>query len=199
MRSRLILAVVAVLLLVVIIAGWIEIEHGFSARDHPTALEAVVARKVRMMAIPRQAKNEKNPYVPAPDTLTEARRHFADHCAICHGNDGSGNTTIGRNLYPKAPDMRLAATQGLTDGELYYVIRNGVRLSGMPGWGEAHAMDEDSWKLVLFIRHLPNLTPDEEKDMEQYNPKSAAERAEEEEEEQFLKGGNPPSSTQHQN
>ena len=136
MRPRLILAVMAVLLLVLIIAGWIEIEHGFSARDLPTALEAIVARKVRMMAIPPEAKNEKNPYVPSPDTLTEARRHFADHCAICHGNDGSGNTTIGRNLYPKAPNMRLEGTQALTDGQLYYIIHNGIRLSGMPAWGE---------------------------------------------------------------
>jgi mono/diheme cytochrome c family protein len=199
MRARLILAVVVIVLLVVIITGWIEIRHGFRARDNPTVLEAFVARKVRMMAIPREAKNENNPYAPVPDTLTEARHHFADHCALCHGNDGRGNTTIGRNLYPKAPDMRLAATQNLTDGELYYIIHNGIRLSGMPAWGEAHAKDEDSWKLVLFIRHLPKLTPKEEKDMERYNPKSAAEHSEEEEEEQFLKGGNPPRTTQHQN
>ena len=109
MRPRLILAVMAVLLLVLIIAGWIEIEHGFSARDLPTALEAIVARKVRMMAIPPEAKNEKNPYVPSPDTLTEARRHFADHCAICHGNDGRGNTTMAEISTPKP---RICALRG---------------------------------------------------------------------------------------
>jgi mono/diheme cytochrome c family protein len=178
--------------LTVIVAGWIETRHGFSARDNAPAIEAFVARRVRIMATPSRAKYETNPYAPTPDVLTEARRHFADHCAICHGNDGSGNTAIGKNLYPKAPDMRLPATQNLTDGELYYIIHNGIRLSGMPAWGEARGKDEDSWKLVLFIRHLPKLTPEEEKDMERYNPKSAAERAEEEEEEEFLKGGNPP-------
>ena len=176
-----------------IILAWTEIQYGFSARDHPTAVEAFVARKVRMMAIPSDARRDRNPYTATPEILLDARRHFADHCAICHGNDGSGNTTIGKNLYPKAPDMRLSGTQTLTDGELYYIIHNGIRLSGMPAWGEAHGNDEDSWKLVLFIRHLPKLTPEEEKDMEQYNPQSRAERAQEEQEEEFLKGGNPPS------
>ncbi len=195
MRGRLILLVIGIVLLVIFIAGWIEIRHGFSARDNPTTLEAFVARKVRMMAIPRKAKSQKNPLATTPELLTEARHHFADHCAICHGNDGRGNTTIGRNLYPKAPDMRLPATQNLTDGELYYIIHNGIRLTGMPAWGEEHAKDEDSWKLVVFIRHLPKLTLEEERDLEQYNPKSAAERAEEEEEEKFLEGGNPPTST----
>ncbi len=198
MRSRWTLAVIAVVLCAVIIVGWIEVQHGFSARDNPTALEAFVARKVRMMAIPSDTKNQKNPYTATAEILTDARRHFADHCATCHGNDGRGNTAIGRNLYPKAPDMRLQATQDLTDGALYYIIHNGIRLTGMPAWGEAQGNDEDSWKLVLFIRHLPKLTPDEEKDMEAYNPKSAMERAEEEEEEQFLGGQTQSETINHQ-
>ena len=93
-----------------------------------------------------------------PANLARARAHFADHCAICHANNGSGNTDIGRNLYPKAPDMRLPQTQNLTDGELYYTIHNGIRLTGMPAWGSAEK-DEDSWELVLFIHNLPQLTP----------------------------------------
>ena len=194
MRTKLVLTTVVVVLAVVVIAGWIEIRHGLSARDNPTALEAFVARTVRKMAMPAKAKNQKNPYTATPELLTEARRHFADHCATCHGNDGSGNTSIGRNLYPKAPDMRLPDTQGLSDGQIYYIIHNGIRLTGMPAWGEANKKDadEDSWQLVLFIRHLPKLTPEEEKDMEQSNPKSTMEHDEEVEEEEFLKGGNPP-------
>ena len=100
----------------------------------------------------------KNPLKPTELAVAEARDHFADHCAICHGNDGSGHTVIGRNLYPPVPDMRLASTQHLVDGELYSIIKYGVRLTGMPGWGGS---DEENWKLVLFIRHLPNLTKEE--------------------------------------
>jgi len=115
---------------------------------------------------------------------------LADHCASCHGNKGDGNTEIGQNLYPPAPDMRLPATQQLSDGELYYIIHNGVRWTGMPAWGEpGNDNDQDSWKLVIFIRHLPSLTADELHGMERFNPKSDADREEEKEEQEFLNGG----------
>jgi mono/diheme cytochrome c family protein len=199
MRLRVPLAVVAVVLVVGIAIGWREIQHGFSARDNPAGLEKLVARTMRNLAIPKGAKNQKNPYAATPERLAEARHHFADHCATCHANDGSGNTTMGQNLYPKAPDMRLPETQSLSDGQIYYIIHNGIRLTGMPAWGETNKndQDEDSWKLVLFIRHVTNLTAEERKDMEQFNPKSPAERAEDKEEEEFLKGGNPPAMNKH--
>lgn len=183
------IAVIVVSLLIVLGTGtllWIKtMAGGFSARERPSAMETVVARTARQMAIPIDAKNQKNPFAPAADVLTDARRHFADHCAICHGNDGSGKTEIGQNLYPKAPDMRRPETQNLTDGQIYYVIHNGIRLTGMPAWG-AQEKDEDSWKLVVFIRHLPQLTPDEEREMEALNPKGPGEKQEEQEENQFL-------------
>jgi hypothetical protein len=92
--------------------------------------------------------------------------------------------------------MRGPETQSLSDGELYYIIRNGVRMTGMPAWGNPQDGDYDheSWMLVQFIRHLPQLTADEEEVMKRLNPKSAAERNEELEEEDFLNGKTP---TQH--
>ena len=185
---------------VMTIAGVVSVmRRGFSAREQPSALENYLATSVRALAVPTRARNERNPFLPSPDVLAEARAHFADHCAICHANDGSGKTEIGQNLYPKAPDMRLPRTQKLTDGELYYTIHNGIRLTGMPAWG-ADEKDDDSWKLVLFIRHLPELTPREEREMESLNPKGPAENQEEQEEEQFLNGepGNPtPKQSKH--
>ena len=136
-QTKVVIALGILLLAGLVYWGLVIARHGFSARDNPTALEAFVARQVRLMAIPSGTKNERNPYHPTPEILTEARRHFADHCAICHGNDGSGNTTMGKNLYPKVPDLRQPATQDLTDGEIYNIIHNGVRLTGMPAWGEA--------------------------------------------------------------
>ena len=161
--------------------------HCCGARQAPSAMEASLARFVRRWSLPSGARESKNPLTTSTELLQEASRHFADHCASCHGNDGSGNTEIGRNLCPPAPDMRLPVTQQLSDGEIYYIIHNGVRWTGMPAWGEA-ADDPDSWKLVLFIRHLPSLTADELHDMERFNPKSAAEHEEEKQEEDFLKG-----------
>jgi len=123
-----------------------------------------------------------------PDVLREGMAHWADHCASCHGNNGSGETMYGKTMYPRPPDMRLAPTQELSDGELYYTIKNGVRLSGMPAFGEPGDDDIDSWKLVAFIRHLPKLTEQEELQMEQLNPKTPEELQEEREEQQFLNG-----------
>ena len=167
--------------------GWVTIRCGFSARDNPSVVETYVAKTARRLSVPASERNAKNPFAASAEVLNEARAHFADHCAICHGNDGSGKTPIGQNLYPKTPDMRLPDTQDLTDGEVYYTIHNGIRLTGMPAWG-TEEKDEDSWKLVVFIRHLPQLTPAEEREMEALNPKGPAEKAEELEEEQFLNG-----------
>jgi mono/diheme cytochrome c family protein len=145
---------------------------------------------MRHYAVPRAARRAPNPVTLTDAVLAEARAHFADHCASCHGNDGRGNTAIGRNLYPRAPDMASSVTQSLTDGEIFYIIHNGVRLTGMPAWGDGTPEDDlESWKLVHFIRHLPRITPEEIAEMESLNPKTRAEREEEEQIRRFLEGG----------
>ena len=167
--------------------------HGLSARDEPTALEAFVARRMRRHALSGGARALQNPVPLADRVLSEARDHFADHCALCHGNDGRGQTAIGRNLYPKAPDMTSADTQSLSDGEIFYVIKNGIRLTGMPAWGEDTPEDDrESWKLVHFIRHLPRISPEELQEMEEANPRTREELEEEEEARRFLEGGEEP-------
>ena len=163
--------------------------RGFSARQQPTAMETWVARAARSAALPRDARNRANPAPNTAEGLAEARAHWADHCATCHANDGSGETELGRRTYPPAPDMRLPATQQLTDGELFYIIENGIRLTAMPAWGAGEQHDEqESWKLVHFIRHLPQLTDAEQEEMRKLNPKTRQELEEEKADEAFLKG-----------
>jgi mono/diheme cytochrome c family protein len=189
-RRKIVQFVILFLVVFIAVYGLLTLRHGFSVRDNPSRPEIVIARVARRLAVPAGAKRQQNPFRATPEMLTEARAHFADHCAICHANNGSGNTEIGQNLYPKAPDMRLPATQNMSDGELYYTIHNGIRLTGMPAWGSGD-LDDDSWKLVLFIRHLPRLTPEEEREMKRLNPKGLEERQEEQEEEQFLNEDQP--------
>ena len=163
--------------------------HGMSAREQPPSIESWIARRARELAVPSGIRNRANPVPRAPEALAEARAHWADHCASCHGNDGSGQTAMGRHMYPPAPDMRKPMTQGLSDGELFYIIQNGIRLTGMPAWGDGSDRDvEDSWKLVHFIRHLPEITLEERRKMEKMNPKGPDEWKEEAEEERFLRG-----------
>lgn len=199
-------AIVVISLLVAICAfavlSYLKISaNGFSARARPSIFEEEVAEAARDLAMPRSAKTMKNPIPATAQVLAEGRAHFADHCALCHGNDGRGKTAFGAGLYPKPPDLRAEDTQSMSDGELFFVIENGIRLSGMPAFGGQHSADA-SWKLVDFIRHLPQLSPQEELEMERLNPKGPDEVREEMEEDKFL-NGNPqavPSrpSTAHQ-
>jgi mono/diheme cytochrome c family protein len=174
------------------VAAFSIIQRGVSARDEPTAVEASLARLMRRLAMPRAERARPNPVPLTPQALASGRAHFADHCASCHGNDGKGETPIGRGLYPKAPDMTKADTQSLTDGEIFYVIRNGIRLTGMPAWGDGTpAEDGETWQLVHFIRSLPRLTPEEIEEMRALNPRTRQEWEEEEAARRFLEGEEP--------
>ena len=93
------------------------IRRGFRATTEPSSIERVVARSVRNFAIPSRARNETNPLQPSPEILQDAQNHFMARCASCHGNDGSGVTQMGRNLYPRVPDLRSPDTQTLSDGD----------------------------------------------------------------------------------
>jgi mono/diheme cytochrome c family protein len=187
---KLVKAVIVILALIgvcALVAGAVFMAGGVSAQQAPGRLESSLAPRLRSMAIPSSAKNMTNPVPTSAAAVKEGMDHFADHCAVCHANDGSGDTEMGKHLYPRVPDMRQPETQNLTDGELFYIIENGVRLTGMPAWGGEHGGGESSWKLVDFIRHLPKLTPDELKDMQRLNPRGPDEEAADE----FLKGGAP--------
>ncbi len=190
-KSFVITAAVAALVGLLSAGAWLSLSmamHGFSARAEPSRIERSLAAYARSAAMPASAKALRNPVPSSPDVLREAMVHFADHCAVCHANNGNGQTMFGGGMYPRPPDLRLAKTQDMTDGELFYIVENGIRMSGMPAFGGGGSTD-DSWKLVHFIRHLPRLTPAEESQMEALNPKSPDEIREEQEEEQFLNGG----------
>ena len=96
---------------------------------------------------------------------------------------------MGRGLSPRPPDMRLAPTQALTDGELFYIIEEGVRLTGMPGWSDGTAEGaQASWHLVQFIRRLPRLTDEEAAAIAARMPLSPADWRAREEERKYLAG-----------
>ncbi len=162
-----------VVLVIVVASAALLIHRGFRATNQPSALETAAARAMRNYSIPNTARDEKLLLDATPENLQDGRDAFLAKCQICHGHDGSGLTPVGQSLYPRVPDLRAAATQSLTDGEINYIIKNGVALTGMPAWGNPHQSEHnDSWKLVLYIR---SLRPPEQR--EQFQPKQPSSSA----------------------
>jgi len=190
-------AVLTLALVVCAGVGYV-VTTGLRAAPQPSAVEAAMARRVRGLAVPRAYARRVNPVSLSPDVLSAGLSHYADHCASCHAADGSGKTELGAGLFPKAPNMREAATQRLTDGELFYVIEHGIRFTGMPAWSTGTAAGETaSWQLVHAIRRLPRLTAVERGRMETLTPRSPEAVRQEIEEEEFLNGGDEPPPSTH--
>lgn len=176
MRALVPTAAAALLLAIVAGAGGLIYVKttGLRAQASPGRIETRVARAVRALAIPSDIRSRSNPIAPSDADVRKGMEHFAKYCAACHANNGSGaKTPYGGGLFPKPPDMRADPTQGLTDGELFYIIENGVRFTGMPAFGsgkEDAAGEKLAWQLVLFIRHLPRITDEDISRMEELNP-----------------------------
>ena len=164
-----------VLVVLMSLAGLLYVRAtGLRGQPEPGSFETRVARAVRGLAIPSEFKVRTNPLGTSEDVFRPGMEHFARYCAMCHANDGSGrDTPFGKGLFPKPPDLRGEATQSLTDGEIFYIIENGVRFTGMPAFGTGSADpagERLAWQLVSFIRHLPRITADEIGAMEALTP-----------------------------
>jgi hypothetical protein len=140
--------------------------QGFSTKEKPSWMESWFAQHARRISTPGGAREMKNPNRITEASMAEAREHWVVHCSMCHGIDGRGNTIFGRKMYPPVPNVNEGQTQQKTDGELFYIITNGVRLTGMPAFGGEDS-PESIWNLVAFMRRLPKLSPDELKQMQQ--------------------------------
>ncbi len=168
----------------------------FSTRVAPSRLETILAQTMRRLALTEHRQTLRAPHVTEA-ALVEAQLHWASHCANCHAPDGSGETMLGKNLYPPAPDLRSEVSQQLSDGEIYSAINNGIRLTGMPAWGEQGDDDSETWALVAFIRTLPTLSDATRSTIIENLPRTPQEETENREEDDFLRGATP-SPRQHE-
>lgn len=94
--------------------------------------------------------------LPATDeNIRAGRRNFTSYCMVCHGLDGQ-NTGVpfADKMSPPVPPLSSPAVQRYSDGQLHWIIRNGISPSGMPAAKEIFH-DDEIWQLVLYIRHLP--------------------------------------------
>src|SRR5271170_4703194 len=98
----------------------------------------------------------QNPLPATDEVVSQGQEVFLGSCAQCHGPEGLGDTNIGRNMAPPAMNLTSPHVQHWSDAELFWIIQNGVRLTGMPSW-RSSISDNDTWKLVRFIHNLPRL------------------------------------------
>ena len=152
-------AVITVLVLVAIvcIVGFTTLKAGgMSADQEPGGLEHAIATRLVKISVPSESRSAVNPFANNADAWQTAVAHYEDHCATCHGGDGRGHTEMGEHMYPRVPDLAGPVVQQLSDGTLFYIIQNGVRWTGMPGWKSEHEADE-TWRLVSLVRHMPSM------------------------------------------
>ncbi|HYB54148.1 MAG TPA: cytochrome c [Thermoanaerobaculia bacterium] len=125
-------------------------------------LEESLARFTLNRSVARRAPQASKPLVSSPERRRAGLAHYRENCVGCHGAPGVDAAEYGQGLNPPAPDLTLPRVQARSDGQLYWIVSNGVRMTGMPAFSPTHR-DEELWTIVAFLRHLPELTPEEEK------------------------------------
>ena len=103
-----------------------------------------------------------------PNRISRGAGQYADMCSGCHLAPGMKRTEISRGLYPRAPELRRKTD--LTPAEQFWIVKHGVKMTGMPAWGVTHE-DELLWDVVAFVRKLPELTPDQYETLVKNAPK----------------------------
>ena len=123
---------------------------------HPSEGETNLANAAKDVAIPLEAGQKKNPLPDTSEVVSQGREVFLGSCAQCHGADGRGDSDLGQSMAPPAMDLSSSHVQHWSDAELFWIIQNGVRPSGMPAW-HASISENDTWKLAHFIHSLPSV------------------------------------------
>ena len=147
------------------VAGGLVIASGrvsVGATSPPSELERRIATLAVDRSVARRAPRSANPVAASAESRAAGLEHYRSMCVTCHGAPGVDPSEIGEGLNPPAPDLTLPKVQARTDGELFWLVQNGLRMTGMPAFGPTHR-DEEIWKIVTFLRHLPELTPEEGK------------------------------------
>jgi len=141
-----------------------------AATAGPTRLERKLALFTVNRSVARRAPEETNPFGSSPEALREALPHYRENCVLCHGAPGVEAAELARGLNPPPPDLTAPRIQGRSDGDLFWLVSEGIRMSGMPAFSPTHSREE-IWKLVALIRHLPSLTAEERQLLEKSGEK----------------------------
>jgi mono/diheme cytochrome c family protein len=130
------------------------------ADAEPGFIERTIAPWALDRAVAAHATKEKNPFAGNSAAIGVGLKHFRENCLMCHGAPDVEAAELSKGINPPAPPLEMEESD-TPDGELFWVIKHGIRMTAMPAFGPSHT-DEEIWKLVAFIRHLPDLTAQEQ-------------------------------------
>jgi len=155
LRVIIVLSIIAIGAAAVVV-GFTHVE--LDALHEPGPLETALATNIKNILI---ARSSRYGIPPAPADLKasvkEGETVYGTDCSMCHGMDGRTPTDTGRWMYPRAADLTSPVVQNYSDRELFWIIKNGIRLTGMPAFGKVES-DEHVWNLVNYVRTLPGST-----------------------------------------
>lgn len=136
--------------------------YNVAATSPASKVESKMAAFALNRSVAKRAPSTKNPVPAGPDAWKAGLAHYRENCVVCHGAPGVDPGEIGQGLNPPAPDLTLPRVQARPDGELFWIVGNGIRTTGMPAFSPTHK-PEELWKIVSFIRRLPELSDAEQK------------------------------------
>lgn len=159
---KFLLGVVFGVVLVAVVAAAVIYTGSFNtaATVPPSRMEKRIATLALDKSVAKRAPARTNPLPATAETLREGLREYKGHCLVCHGAPGVDPGGIGQGLNPGAPDLSLPRVQARTDGQLFWITSEGIRMTGMPAFGPTED-EEEIWHMVSFVRHLPELTDEE--------------------------------------
>jgi len=155
------IAGMAAVIIVALVGAYVLLQSGLipaNADAEPGRLEMWVAGTSLSATLRREAPNQPNPVAPSNDHLIEGVKLYAQHCVICHGT-ASGNASaspVAKGLYPRPPQLASDGVEDDPEGESYWKIKHGIRLTGMPSWATSLS-DREIWTLALFLKHMDRL------------------------------------------
>jgi mono/diheme cytochrome c family protein len=149
--------ITALILALVLLGGTLlASQFNLSALPEPGNTETFLATKAKHFLVRIASRGE---IPPSPTdmkaSLAEGDKLFGTDCSECHGNSGRKPTDAGRWMYPRAADLGSTEVQSYSDRELFWIVKNGIRLSGMPAFGRVES-DQNIWDLIHFVRTLPS-------------------------------------------
>ena len=151
MRRFLVITTLVLLLLAVV--GVAVSQFSLSALDEPGRAEIYLATQAKHMLVARDSHGVPPGPASTPASIAAGEKLYGAECASCHGLNGRTPTDAGRWMYPRAADLTSEQVQQYSDRELFWIVKNGIRLSGMPAFGRVET-DEHLWQLVHYLRTL---------------------------------------------